>query len=186
MTLQELIEFYNVKNEHYNVSDDFMKAGYRQEKGGYIEKAKGQNLDVDFNKAKPDQKWHFICSYGCDHSTNKTIPASTAYNSFSCPELKMWMAEAAGVKEEIVKEVSEITKSIMECYRKNRPFDEPNHKKIERFLEDHKICITDKKRTEITAYLNEIHEKRQVDVLKVILNAILPWYIIEEAIESTV
>ncbi|MCL2110857.1 MAG: hypothetical protein FWH32_01110 [Clostridiales bacterium] len=63
MTFQELIEFCESKKEHYCISYRFMKAGYQQKKGGYISTAKSEELEVDYKKAEPNQRWHFIEAY---------------------------------------------------------------------------------------------------------------------------
>ncbi|MHB8171930.1 MAG: hypothetical protein ACYDG6_10395 [Thermincolia bacterium] len=59
MTFGEIIEFYKGKKKHYCISDSFVKSGYQQKKGGYIDYAK----KAYSKEVEPSQKWHFIEAY---------------------------------------------------------------------------------------------------------------------------
>lgn len=112
MTIKELANFYKSKNEHYEVSDVFVKAGYQQKSGGYISKAKKIGLEVDYKKAEPNQKWHLLESY---------IPEKQESNLYNhliiCPELLLWMAEAAEIDTNIIREAEKKARKIIDAGR---------------------------------------------------------------------
>jgi hypothetical protein len=89
MTFGEIIEFYKGKKKHYCISDSFVKSGYQQKKGGYIDYAK----KTYSKEVEPSQKWHFIEAY----ASKKDRDDKFYYGRLKCPELLLWMAEAAGV-----------------------------------------------------------------------------------------
>ena len=96
------------KKQHYPISDEFVSSGYQQSNGGYIDKA----TDVDTSLAEPNQKWHFLESYAPSVSDNRE--ASKVYMGLQCPELLLWIAEAAGVDPEIVQAASDEAKEIID------------------------------------------------------------------------
>ena len=109
MRLQELVEFYKTKDEHYCISDNFMKSGYRQKNGEYIEYAKSLGLCTDPLKAEPNQKWHFLESY----AALKDSKWEFEYRLL-CPELLLWMAEAAGINKKLIMEAEQEAKKIID------------------------------------------------------------------------
>lgn len=111
MTIQDLINFYSEKEEHYPISDQFVKAEYGQKKNGYINKAKKANKTISCEDAEPDQRWHFLESYAS--TLDAKADAKTAYRVV-CPELLLWMAEAAGVDSKIVAEAEQSARSIID------------------------------------------------------------------------
>lgn len=100
MTNKEVIEFFSKKNAHYELSDDFIKK-YQQLGRGYITYARELNKIIDKSLAEPDQKWHLLVSYyGIKEKQGElNLEEQTkcwAINGLKCPELLLWMAEAAG------------------------------------------------------------------------------------------
>lgn len=95
MTNEKLIAFYSLKEAHYDKSDEFIKK-YRQDRGGYISKAKKMGKVINKTQAEPDQKWHLLVSCFGNESKEKMMEEANCYNRFRCPELLLWMAEAAG------------------------------------------------------------------------------------------
>lgn len=82
------------------MSDSFVKDGYMQEKGGYIDRAKKEGIVKNIDKAEPNQKWHLLKSYYLQTDINSD--AQKCYNSLLCPELLLWIAEAAGFDVEVL------------------------------------------------------------------------------------
>ncbi|AGA68847.1 hypothetical protein Desdi_1337 [Desulfitobacterium dichloroeliminans LMG P-21439] len=104
MTNREVIAFYKNKNSHYELSDEFVKK-YQQPKGGYIEYAIELGLTVNKSLAEPNQRWHLLESYYGQKKEQKKLDLdakATCWDlkwqngGFICPELLLWMAEAAG------------------------------------------------------------------------------------------
>jgi len=110
MTFGEIIEFYEGKKKHYCISDSFVKSGYQQKKGGYIDYAK----KAYSKEVEPSQKWHFIEAY----ASKKDRDDKFYYGRLKCPELLLWMAEAAGVDIEIIKQAE---KKAMDVINKGEP-----------------------------------------------------------------
>ena len=129
MKLKEFINFYINKNDHYEISDDFVKSGYQQKNGGYIARAKHRNVTIDYKEAEPNQKWHLLCSYipyvyfndvemtyeEVDNKCTNDIEFNTkSYNFLQCPELILWMAEAADIDKKLIKQASDYSKKIID------------------------------------------------------------------------
>ena len=101
MNTKQILEFYyDKKDTPCPETEDLIKSGYQQERGGYIAKAKELGIEVDYKKAMPTQWWHLIESY-CD---NKKLYKLFPY-SIKCGELYFWMAEVSGVltRNELIK-----------------------------------------------------------------------------------
>lgn len=111
MMIQDLIKFYTEKEKHYPISDHFVKAGYGQKKNGYIKKAKKTNKTINCENAEPDQRWHFLESYAS--KLDGKADAKTVYRVI-CPELLLWMAEAAGIDSKIVAEAEQSARVIID------------------------------------------------------------------------
>lgn len=111
MTIQDLIKFYTEKEKHYLISDLFVKTGYGQKKNGYIKKAKKANKTISWEDAEPDQRWHFLESYAS--TLDGKADAKTVYRVI-CPELLLWMAEAAGVDSKIVEQAEQSARVIID------------------------------------------------------------------------
>lgn len=128
MTRRELIEYFKSCKEHYPKSDDFVKK-YQQDKdkapkdyNGYIKKAYNLGMEINAEKAEPNQKWHLLISY---YQINKIDINDKAYDNnvtiwsmgnketgkggsgLKCPELLLWIAEAAGCDITEAKNASE-------------------------------------------------------------------------------
>ncbi len=73
------------------VTDRLVKNGYQQTGGGYIDYAKAQGVEVDYQKALPSQYWHLIYEYCANTDHNRTFGRSVV-----CGELIFWMAEVLG------------------------------------------------------------------------------------------
>lgn len=100
---------------------------YQQNKGkppeydsGYIKKAYNCGMDINTEKAEPNQKWHLLNSYygvnedGFDINDKEldkdadiwcmgNIETGKGGPGLKCPELLLWIAEAAGVNIEKAK-----------------------------------------------------------------------------------
>lgn len=112
MKVNEFMKHYEGKNEHYPISDEFVKK-YQQShdnKKGYVHYAMEQGLLVCKEKAEPNQKWHLSEAYMQELLEKEQIQsnddAKTRYNNLKCPELLLWIAEAAGVDSEIIAEAA--------------------------------------------------------------------------------
>lgn len=129
MKLINLVDFYINKEEHYEISDDFVMSGYQQKDGGYIERAKKENVDVNYKIAEPNQKWHLLCSYipklyfndkkmsynEVKNKCNEDIKLNIrSFNFLQCPELLLWMAEAAGIDKDLIIKASADAKKIID------------------------------------------------------------------------
>ena len=126
MTIQQVRDFYENKEEHYYISTCFVNCGYHQKKGGYIQNAKNAGIDINFDgeKPSPNQKWHLIVSYIKIHLIDKMkkSPDDSFYvGRLLCPELLLWMAEAAGLDEDMIKGAAKKAREIIvEKGRKGR------------------------------------------------------------------
>ena len=116
---RQIIEYFSTCKEHYPLSDEFVKK-YQQNKGkshqsdgGYIQKAYNCGMDINAEKAEPNQKWHLLDSYygvnenGFDINDKELDKNATIWSmgdmetgkggpGLKCPELLLWIAEAAG------------------------------------------------------------------------------------------
>jgi len=120
VTNWDVIRFYQRKAKHYGLSDDFIRK-YRQERGGYIQVAKAHGICTDQPAAEPDQKWHLLKSYlGLKIETGKIKrdDAANFWGRLRCPELLLWMAEAAGCDIEEAKKAAEEKCETNERYRR--------------------------------------------------------------------
>lgn len=97
MTFGEIIEFYEGKEEIYCVSCSFVSSGNHQKKGGYIYDAK-KAREIALN-----QRDHFIKAYASD----KNKADKFYYGRIKCPELLLWLAEAADVDRETIRKAGE-------------------------------------------------------------------------------
>lgn len=101
ITMRDAYDFFITKDEHYPLSDEFVEK-YQQKDGGYIDYAKQLGMVVDKHQHLPNQKWHFFESWlirsiedgslTWDESAKPRI-----YTYLLCPELLLWIYEAAGV-----------------------------------------------------------------------------------------
>ncbi len=106
-----------MSKESYPVTLEFV-LNYQQEKGGYIQYARACGLVVDPTHDAPSQKWHFFESLIerslAEGSYSLDDLASARYNSLKCPELLLWIAEASGVGEEVLRDASDQAKTIID------------------------------------------------------------------------
>ena len=113
MLIREIVNYFKTKNKHYPISDSFIKSGYQQKNSGYISKAKKIGLEIDYKNAEPNQKWHFIDSYASEKQ------GSDVYKHLLvCPELLLWMAEACGIDNSIVRKAENKAREIINIGRK--------------------------------------------------------------------
>lgn len=105
-----------MSKESYPVTREFV-LNYQQEKGGYIQYARACGLVVDPTHDAPSQKWQFFESLIerslAEGSYSLDDLASARYNSLKCPELLLWIAEASGVGEEVLRDASDQAKTII-------------------------------------------------------------------------
>lgn len=120
ISLIDLIKFYCEKNEHYPISDEFMKK-YQQKSGGYIKFAHKTGHTVSAEQCEPNQKWHLFESYISRTFEEKCENVVVYISQLKCPELLLWMAEAAGIDDEIVTEAKEAAASEIDRIRKEKP-----------------------------------------------------------------
>lgn len=134
MTLDEFCDFFKNKKTHYQKSDDFVIQGYGQKSGGYIECAEFKEIEIDSEKAEPNQKWHLLESYY--RKANGKKDAKRCYGYLLCPELLLWIAEAAGFDiAEVSKEAIQIIDSE-EKYARNKAGRKIKEKITWEMLED--------------------------------------------------
>lgn len=114
MEMQGFIDFFIDKNVHYETSDSFAcDERYRQKRGGYIKKAKDAHIEINIKKAEPNQKWHLLTSY-YDELSDCKKDAKDCYNRLLCPELPLWIADAAGIDSEIVNKAATKAREIID------------------------------------------------------------------------
>lgn len=110
MTLDEFCYFFVDKKTYYSESKCFVIDGYGQKAGGYIKYAKEKKVEINKEKAEPNQKWHLLESYYAKPNGEKS--ARRCYSYLLCPELLLWIAEAAGFDiKEVAKEARQIIDS---------------------------------------------------------------------------
>lgn len=123
MNSLELVRFLQNKEEHYPISDEFIEQ-YQQkdngDKNSYITHAKNTGHIVDAKQHEPNQKWHLLESYYIERLIEEE-EADFLIRGFNCPELLLWMAEAANVDKDIVKEASGYAKDKIDRLRKEIP-----------------------------------------------------------------
>jgi hypothetical protein len=118
MTYEEIIEYYKDKPEHLSISDCFVKAGYQQASGGYIKYAAKVGKTIDFKIAEPDQRWHLIESYALrrlkKYKAGVIKDNVFRYHRLKCPELLLWMAEAAGVDKSTIQTAEQQARRLID------------------------------------------------------------------------
>lgn len=120
INLIDLIKFYYDKEKHYPISDEFIKK-YQQKSGGYIKFAHDTGHTVSAEQCEPNQKWHLFEAY-ISYKLNKNGgDAKARMGKLKCPELLLWMAEAAGIDDEIVTEAKEAATSEIDRIREEDP-----------------------------------------------------------------
>jgi len=138
ISLIDLIKFYCEKNEHYPISDEFMKK-YQQKSGGYIKFAHKTGHTVSAEQCEPNQKWHLFESYISRTFEDEGENVVVHIGKLKCPELLLWMAEAAGIDEEIVTEAKEVAASEIDRIREEDPdssYSEDASKKMNAKMEE--------------------------------------------------
>jgi len=118
----EMIMFFYNKDEHYPISDRFIEQ-YQQLDDGYLDFAKKTGHCINKNLHEPNQKWHLFESWFLQTvAEKKTNSLDEIYsNGFLCPELLLWMAEAAGVEEKYIYEASEYAREKIDEIRRDNP-----------------------------------------------------------------
>ena len=115
----DVINFYIDKKEHYPISDEFIEY-YQQKNGGYITYANETGHPIHPAIHEPNQKWHLLESYYiCKVKEKGTLEFNIT--GFNCPELLLWMAEAADVDEAIIKEAANYAKEKIDEIRRTSP-----------------------------------------------------------------
>lgn len=122
ISLIDLIKFYCKKNEHYPISDEFIKK-YQQKPTGksYIDTAYDTGHIVFARQCEPNQKWHLIEAYISLTFKDEDENFVVNIRQLKCPELLLWMAEAAGIDDEIVTEAKEAAASEIDRIREEKP-----------------------------------------------------------------
>ncbi len=122
MNSYELIMFYYDKAEHYPISDRFIEK-YQQRKNGYLDFAKKTGHLISANCHEPNQKWHLFESWFLQTVEEKKTDdlKEIKCEGFKCPELLLWMAEAAEVKNELIIEAESYAKEKIDEVRNNNP-----------------------------------------------------------------
>lgn len=91
MTVKQIRQVY--KDKEYTacpITEKLIKAGYQQTRGGYIQKAIKNNMEVNYKKAVPTQYWHLFESY---FNSNSITDDTVFTKRVVCGELIFWMAE---------------------------------------------------------------------------------------------
>lgn len=112
ITMRDIAFFLEGKKEHYPLSDEFVER-YQQSDGGYIDNAIKAGLVVDKQRHEPNQKWHFFESWLYPSIEEGTLTweesaQSRVYNKLLCPELLLWIYEAADVNPNKVRAAKEV------------------------------------------------------------------------------
>lgn len=89
-----------VDSTQFTVASDFVKLGYGQTVGGYM------NSDDE----RPDQKEHFINYY--KDKTDRT----PSFTNLWCPELMLFIAEILGLNREYIEEARDYVMTIEDKY----------------------------------------------------------------------
>ena len=125
MNVIDLILFFRDKEEHYPISDEFIE-NYQQlyrknDHFSYLVVAEQTNHPICPQQHEPNQKWHLYESYFPLQLFNEGGNPDFKTNGFRCPELLLWMAEAAGIEDGIVREASDYAKEKIDEIRKASP-----------------------------------------------------------------
>ena len=122
ISLIDLIKFYCEKKEHYPISDEFIKK-YQQKatRDSYIVFAYKTGHTVSAEQCEPNQKWHLFEAYISYRLKVNGGDAKARMGKLKCPELLLWMAEAAGVDDDIVTEAKEAAASEIDRIREEDP-----------------------------------------------------------------
>lgn len=118
MNIKQILEFYyDKKDTPCPETEDLIRSGYQQERGGYIAKAKELGVEVDYKKAMPTQWWHLIELYCANEKPDKIFPYS-----IKCGELYFWMAEVSGVltRDELIELKKQAIGACKTLKRRNR------------------------------------------------------------------
>lgn len=78
----------------------------------YIELAKQKGISIDTKKTEPNQQWHLLTAY-FDQLTDSEKRTKN-YRNLKCPELLLWIAEAAGIESKLVCEATTEAKKIID------------------------------------------------------------------------
>lgn len=122
LTNRDIYEFYQFKSEHCTHTDRFIRKYQQQSatKNSYLANAIIDGHIIHKKEAEPNQRWHFTESwYKKKKIDDSGFPDTIArrWCGLQCPELLLWMAEAAGITN-----VAEIVDEILEqenIYGKN-------------------------------------------------------------------
>lgn len=106
LKLEMFIDYFRDKKTHYNISQSFVQDGYGQKSGGYINLAKQKGILC------PNQKWHLLTAYYDELTDDEKCTKS--YRDLKCPELLLWIAEAASVNLELVEDAAKKAKEIID------------------------------------------------------------------------
>lgn len=111
ITMSDMERFLLTKDEQYPITNEYVEL-YQQASGGYIANALKAGLTVDKAQHLPSQKWHYFESWlypTIEEGMMWDASASDrSYGKFACPELLLWIIEAAGVDSEKVREAKDI------------------------------------------------------------------------------
>lgn len=123
ITNYDVLCFFADKKEHYSISDKFI-FNYQQkstDNNSYIRFALDTGHIICEKIAEPNQKWHLMEAYllqnllihGAEYLDKKNT-----LGRIKCPELLLWMAEAANVSKEVVEMASNVAKEKIDEIRK--------------------------------------------------------------------
>jgi hypothetical protein len=124
----DVICFYLDKKEHYPISDEFIKQ-YQQKSTGkysYISYALNTGHLISESSAEPNQKWHLLEAYFLNKIKENGVEyleKPTDCYRILCPELLLWMAEAAGVSSQVINIASKIAKTEIDKIRTSQKAD---------------------------------------------------------------
>ncbi|HEY0221438.1 MAG TPA: hypothetical protein VGC17_01305 [Lactovum miscens] len=115
MSIETFICLLSKKNPHLEISDNFVKNGYGQLRGGYIENAKKEGIALDVKNAEPNQNWHLCVNYrNIKYNPNEDASVLWGRRYLRCPELLLWILEASGICKTKVNELADEAKSIID------------------------------------------------------------------------
>lgn len=102
LQIQHANAYFMKKEEHYPQSDRFVHV-YQQTScsaSSYIRHAFLKGQMICKKQAEPNQKWHFTKAWYAEKASQNPQFGEkelTAWCGIRCPELLLWMAEAAGL-----------------------------------------------------------------------------------------
>lgn len=111
LELKKFVEYFRNKNPFYDISKSFVCNGFGQKSGGYIALARKNRISIDMENAEPNQQWHLLTAYYNELTDDQKRTKN--YRYLKCPELLLWIAEAAGIDSALVDKAANEAREII-------------------------------------------------------------------------